>query len=258
MVNADFPGYRLLQFGEIDSTNEEAKRLGAQGETHACWIMAERQNAGRGRRARQWDSPRGNLMTTLYLPERMALTKAGFFSFIAGLALFDTVAHFITATQTQKALRLKWPNDLLFNNAKIAGILLETASLENEMISWIAIGIGLNLRYFPTDTPYPATALLPATGVEVSPLDAQKVLAARFTHYKTLYEAQGFSALRDLWMMRAQGKGERVFVRLPQATKVGIFNDINETGALILQLDNGQREDIFVGDVYFDPPDGGR
>ena len=109
--------YQLLHFETVDSTNEQAKRLAAQGVVQPHWILADAQSAGRGRRGRVWQSPKGNLMATVYQPGRIETKKAGQLSFVAGLALADTVSSLIGP---DGAVSIKWPNDVLVDNKKVA------------------------------------------------------------------------------------------------------------------------------------------
>ena len=153
--------YQLLHFETLDSTNEEAKRLAAQGVVQPHWILADTQSAGRGRRGRVWQSPKGNLMTTVYQPGRIETEKAGQLSFVAGLALADTVSSLIGP---DGAVSIKWPNDVLVGGAKISGILLESGAASDAHLDWVCVGMGLNLAHFPDNTPYLATSIAAHTG----------------------------------------------------------------------------------------------
>ena len=135
---------------------------------------ADSQTAGRGRRGRAWQSPVGNLMTTLYLPISFDAVKAGQLAFVAGLALERTVSALI-GERAQASL--KWPNDVLVDGKKASGILLESAMRDNK-IDWLAIGLGLNLAHHPDDTPYPATSLAAHMDTPANNLAALKILAA--------------------------------------------------------------------------------
>ena len=117
-------GYRLIRFDELDSTNSEARRLAEAGEPGPLWIIAREQTAGRGRRGRIWDSQPGNLAATLLLRPRRRAAVARSLSFAAALAVADMVAHFAP----QPRSRVKWPNDVLLDGRKLAGILLEAAA----------------------------------------------------------------------------------------------------------------------------------
>lgn len=239
-------GYQLLHLAQVDSTNEQAARMAADGVSQPHWIIADEQTAGRGRRGRHWVSPKGNLMTTLYLPIDGKMDDAGNLSFVAGLALAETVSQLVGSHK----VTLKWPNDVLVDGAKISGILLETAS-GGGAANWLAIGMGLNLLAHPEDTPYPATSIKALTGQAPAPLDVLTVLAAAFDRLLITQRDFGFTAILTQWRGWAQNIGGPITVRLENETLQGIFQDIDETGALLLQLENGQRAVVAAGDVFF-------
>lgn len=244
-------GYKLAWFEELDSTNSQARRMGEQGEEGPVWIVAERQTAGRGRRGRAWASPSGNLMCTLYLRPRCSPAKAGELSFVAGLALHDA-ASAIAGPAFSDIIRLKWPNDLLLGGKKASGILLESATQGSGEVSWLAVGIGLNLAEFPEGTEFPATSLAAETGQQVSPREAIAVLAHAFDKWLKIWQGpEGFKPLRDAWAGRAAGLGGTITARLPEETVAGTFVGLDEDGALRLRLDTGAERAISAGDVFF-------
>jgi len=244
-------GYRLSRHDEIDSTNEEAKRLAAAGSPGPVWIVAERQTAGRGRRGRSWTSPTGNLMCTLLLRPGCGPAEAGQLSFVAGLALHEAATALLPEGVAQKA-KLKWPNDLLLDGKKASGILLESESVGGTDVSWLAVGIGLNLAHYPEDTPYPATSLLAESGQSVTVERALTSLAVSFDRWYAIWQQPGgFEAVRKAWLQRAQGVGEEITVRLADETLVGVFQDLSTEGALQLKLPTGEFREIAAGDVFF-------
>ena len=240
-------GYGLKTFDVIDSTNEEAKRLAGAGEPGPVWISAARQTAGRGRRGRVWDSPTGNLAATLMLRPGKPAGECAQLSFVAAIAASAMLADFANAGD----IRVKWPNDILAEGKKIAGILLESASQGGEAPTWLAIGIGVNLAIHPEGTEFPATSLK-ALGVTVpSADDALLHLAAHFAKWYEVWHGQGFAAIRDAWLVRAAGLGTRIRARLATQETHGVFEGIDETGALILRESVGQVRHISAGEVFF-------
>jgi len=240
--------YQLLHLETVDSTNEEAKRMAARGELQPHWIVADAQTAGRGRRGRAWQSPKGNLMTTVYLPSRIETVKAGQLSFVAGLALAETVDTLVGA---DVSVAIKWPNDVLVGGAKISGILLESSAGAEAHLDWVCVGMGLNLAYHPDDTPYPATSIRACTGRAPVHLDVLELLAAAFDRYFQQWQKFGFSVIVNKWRKLAYNLGNEIIVRLEKAELTGVFEDIDETGALMLRADDGQRHIVSAGDVYF-------
>ena len=233
-------GYRRKDYAELDSTNEEARRLAEADEVAPLWISAARQIAGRGRRGRAWDTPAGNLAATLLLRPEASQTVTGQLSFAAALAAAEMVQHFAP----DAAVTVKWPNDVLAEGRKIAGILLEGGS------GWLAIGIGVNLAHHPEGTAFPATSL-PQLGIAPPSCEAAlTVLAARFAHWYDGWMENGFEALRAAWLKRASGLGAPITARLPNETRAGVFEGIDATGALLLNEGTGVRA-IAAGEVFF-------
>ena len=240
-------GYHLHHLPQVDSTNEEARRMALENSLMPTWIIADVQTAGRGRRGRAWDSPSGNLMTTLYLPHAPEPKQAGQLAFVAGLALETTVRHFIGEGAS---VSLKWPNDVLIDGKKASGILLESTQQDPQR-RWLAIGLGLNLATHPQDTPYPATNISAITGKSVSNLQALEVLAAAFEGLYQQWKMGGFAPVLQAWRGVAHGIGRPLVARLENQTIEGIFQDIDETGALQLQDPAGGMHVIDAGDVFF-------
>lgn len=238
--------YHFVKFDEIDSTNEEARRLSAAGEMRPTWILADAQTAGRGRRGRSWTSPLGNLMTTLFWPFSVPVQSAAQLSFVASLAVRDVVASYIPHCRVE----LKWPNDVLVEDAKVAGILLEALSVSNQNVQKLAIGIGVNVAHHPDDTPYPATHI-GAWAETPDRDDVHQKLTASFAQYHLAFEKSGFAPIRKIWLEQARGLGKTIEVRLASGNISGVFEDLNGDGQLCLRLASGDMQLIAAGDVYF-------
>ena len=233
-------GYRRKDYAELDSTNEEARRLAEAGEHGPLWISAAQQTSGRGRRGRAWDMAEGNLAATLLLRPEAAPVVTGQLSFAAALSAAEMVQHFAPAA----AITVKWPNDVLAEGRKIAGILLEGGT------GWLAIGIGVNLAHHPEGTAFPATSL-PQLGIAPPSCDqALGLLAARFAHWYDAWMEKGFETLRAAWLKRASGLGAPITARLPNETRQGVFEGIDASGALLLNEGTGVRA-IAAGEVFF-------
>jgi BirA family biotin operon repressor/biotin-[acetyl-CoA-carboxylase] ligase len=239
-------GYALKSFDEIDSTNEEARRLAGAGVRGPVWISAGRQTAGRGRRGRVWESPTGNLAATLLIAPGKPTSECAQLSFVAAIAACDAVAGFASAE-----FRVKWPNDVLANGRKLAGILLESVSGEAGRPAWLAIGIGINLAHFPPGTEFPATSIA-ALGV-AAPDRGEMLgqLAAHFAKWYEMWTVSGFAPIHDAWLARAAGLGGRIRARLSQEETSGVFEGIDDTGALILREMSGKTRSISAGEVFF-------
>lgn len=236
---------RFEPLGEIDSTNEEAKRRALSGEIGPLWLTAERQSAGRGRRGRAWASTDGNLFATGLFTLQAKPAEAAQLSFAAALAVADLIA---SAAPGARAA-LKWPNDVLIEGRKVAGILLESGAAPGGGL-WLAVGVGINLAHHPEDSERPATDLA-LHGGTIAPDEAVRTLAARFDHWKARWAEAGFAPLRDAWLARAHGLGGRCAVRLDGETVEGVFADLTTEGALRLELPGGGKRFISAGDVFF-------
>lgn len=235
---------------EVDSTNAEAARIAA-GLAGPEWIFALRQNAARGRRGRAWVSPEGNFAATLVMrpqepPEQIALR-----SFVAALALYDAVAEVIGRVE---GLSLKWPNDVLLNGGKLAGILLETVGAGTD-VAYLAIGIGVNLRQAPDPQDVEARALRPVsllseTGMDVPPETFLDALASAYARHEAVFTTLGFAPIRRAWLDRAAKLGEVITARTAGGEVTGRFETVDEAGQLVLSTAKS-RHAIPAADVYF-------
>ena len=233
-------GYALRRFASIDSTNEEAKRSTASGQTGPLWIVTGEQTQGRGRRGRAWVSQRGNLFATLLA--KAAPPVAAQLSFAAGLAVAETLG----AYSPPPDISLKWPNDVLLRGRKAAGILLEFCGNDR-----VAIGIGINLLAHPDGTEFRATSIAVATGTTPDPDDTLARLARRMAAWYETWSRDGFGPVRAAWISRAHGVGSNIRVRLAEREMAGVFEDIDGEGALVLREASGARTRITAGDVFF-------
>jgi BirA family biotin operon repressor/biotin-[acetyl-CoA-carboxylase] ligase len=240
-------GYALREWAEIDSTNEEARRLAGSGERGPVWLRADRQTAGRGRRGRAWESPTGNLAATLLIAPGKPASECAQLSFVTAIAAADTAFGFAPDIE----IKVKWPNDVLAGGRKLSGILLESASGGDGALTFLAIGIGMNLAHFPPDTEFPATSLA-ALGVSVPSASAALTqLAGHFAKWYDVWMTNGFSPIQDAWLARAAGLGTRIRARLTHEETSGVFEGIDGTGALILREAQGRTRTIAAGEVFF-------
>lgn len=237
---------RFAHLSEVDSTNEDARRRALSGERGPIWIRADRQSAGRGRRGRAWTDAGGNLFATGLYTLDTGTERAAQLSFAAALAVGEVA---LAAGVDPALVTLKWPNDVLIGGAKCAGILLESGSLPDRRL-WLAVGIGINLASHPEGTERPATDLSVHADT-MSPEAAVQILAARFQTWFERWRDHGFAPLRDAWLARVHGLGERCEVRLDQETLTGVFADLTPDGRLRLDLADGTRRYIAAGDVFF-------
>lgn len=235
---------------EVDSTNAHALRLAPDLQGPA-WFLGLSQTAGRGRRARNWASPRGNFYATLLLHPTEPAEQVALRSFAAALALRDA---FVALTGLPDSFRLKWPNDVLLNGGKVAGILLESSGLGSK-VQHLAIGIGVNLITHPDAAMVEPGAVQPVSllsesGLRITPEAFLDVLAPAYARWETAFTTQGFAPLRETWLAHAARLGEDIRARTGTATHHGRFETIDSQGNLILAAAGGHMA-IPAAEVFF-------
>lgn len=233
-----------------DSTNAEALRL-APGLVGPAWVMAHDQVSGRGRRGRNWAMPRGNFAGSLVQRFERGAAEAAQLSFVAALALYDALAD---ACGPAARLAIKWPNDVLLNGGKVAGILLESGGSAQSSLT-VVVGIGVNLAAVPEAAlletrAVPPVSVLGETGHTVSPDDFLDLLAGAFAQWQQQFDTYGFTPIRNAWLARAARLGETIIARVGLDEHEGVFEGIDDSGALILQTASGRRV-IPAADVFF-------
>ncbi len=243
-------GYGRRVLAEVDSTNAEAARIAADL-AGPEWILALRQTAARGRRGRAWVNPEGNFAASLVMrpgdtPDQMALR-----SFVASLALYDAC---VTVTGRSAGLALKWPNDVLLNGGKLAGILLESAG-SAAGLTHFTIGIGVNLVAAPDvgeveEGALRPVSLLSATGISVTPEEFLEALAPAYAHYEAQFTQFGFAPIRTAWLDRAARLGEVITARTSRDEFTGTFETVDANGNLVLSTPK-QRYAIPAAEIFF-------
>ena len=242
-------GYRLAKLDSVDSTNAEARRRADMGEPGPLWIWASRQSKGRGRAGREWTSKFGNLYASLLIRLNCALPTASQLALVAGIITYETVAKLI-AYEGRSELLLKWPNDVLLAEEKVAGMLLENASDIKTNNAVVVIGTGINLANHPENLPHPAISL-DAYGLSVTPADALETLAATTHEWLQRWgEGATFPTIRRAWLDRAGPLGRPMVVKLNGVDTEGSYAGLDSDGALRLKTSEGEVL-VTAGDVFF-------
>ena len=237
----------LVAFATLGSTNAEALARAALGERGPLWIVASLQTAGRGRRGRAWVSEPGNLYASLLLTNVAPAASTPEICFVAALALHDAVLDSCPGLAPAR-LTLKWPNDLLLDDEKLAGILVEGSTAANGTVS--VVGFGVNCRNHPHDATLKAIDL-GAAGFAVESAAMLAVLDGAMMRRLTEWDrGRNFAAIRAAWLLRATGLGNAIEVKLPDRTIGGTFEAIDASGCLVLRRSDGVRETIRAGDVF--------
>lgn len=245
---ADWPnGVGRKLYPTLGSTNTEAVRLAKAGEAGPLWVQTLEQTGGKGRRGRAWHSGKGNFFATLLMRPEGGPADAALRSFIAALALRDAL---VAVCGREDIFTLKWPNDVLAQGRKLAGILLEGGE------GYLCVGIGVNLASAPSAEMIEAGAMPPVslfelTGIAPDPQDFQTELATAFARWEGQFTAYGFAPIRAAWLNHAARLGETLTARLPNRTVVGVFETINETGAIVLNTAEG-RVALPAADIFFE------
>jgi BirA family biotin operon repressor/biotin-[acetyl-CoA-carboxylase] ligase len=242
--------WRVVHFDAIDSTSEEARRCAVTGDPGRLWIVADEQSAGRGRRGRIWLSPRGNLYASAVLIDPCAPPIAAQLGFVAGVALARAVKDL------GAAVRLKWPNDLVSNGAKCAGLLVEGISLAEKRIACV-VGIGVNCESAPDGAGYPTTRLADGRGNPVDRRELFTRLAIRFDEALELWlGGAGFEAIRLLWLAYAGPVGERIRIENAAGRREGSFEGLDRDGRLLFRGERGT-EAVESADLWILPASDG-
>ncbi len=240
-------GYEKIVLGTIDSTNAEAARQ-APHLQRPTWIMARQQTDARGRRGRAWAHPRGNFAATLVMRPGGVPGWAALRTFLAANAVFETLALYVP----RDTLSLKWPNDVLLNGRKVAGILLESAGTGGQ-VDWLAIGIGVNLAETPrdyADAAFPPISVAEVAGEVPRQDEFLRLLAGHYATEEMVLERLGFDPIRQDWLERAARLGEEITAQTGSRKVTGIFDTVDDKGQLVLITGTGPVR-IPAAEVYF-------
>ena len=241
-------GFTLHHVETIGSTNDEAARLASNGAPSATIIIADRQTEGRGRLGRTWQSEPGNLHASILLRPDCALQAASQLSLLAGVALVELLAE---RGPDDLDLKLKWPNDVMIDGAKVAGILLESAGDKAGRVAHVIIGIGVNIAWSPDDLDYPVTSLNAAGFTALPPREWLFAYASSLAIWLDRWRRGGFAVVREAWRARSYGLGGPIRLRLDREDVDGRFVDLTEAGALLIERADGSRRELTAGDVIY-------
>lgn len=240
----DWPrGVEHAHFASLDSTNKEARRR-APDQHSPIWISADEQTSGVGRRGRAWSTRAGNFAATLLLPLEAAPAQMALRSFVAILALGDAIAQLLPSDAEK--ISYKWPNDLLFDQCKVSGILLEVVAPNK-----LAIGIGVNTNHAPEPSKLEQSAFAPSDfGGRIDNAVLLLALANAFQTREAQLNTYGFLPIKEAWLSKAANLGQSIIARTTSGEMTGIFHDLDEDGQLILDA-QGEKIRIAAAEIYF-------
>ena len=235
----------VQSFAELGSTQDTLKELADHGAPEGTAIQALSQKNGRGRHGREWQSPLGNLYLSVLLRPMCSANKAGQISLFTALALANAMKDVLAA---DTVALVKWPNDILIEGRKCAGILLDTVLSPQGEIQQVIIGMGVNM----TSAPAGIGTFLNEHCVKKPDLTIfREKLLAQLSFYYDMWQQEGFATIREEWLSMTYAPGAIVSVKLGEMMQRGAFAGIDENGNLLLRGDEGNMRVISAGDVYF-------
>ena len=246
VLETSWAGKEILYFDTIDSTNEEAKRQAQAGAGHGTLVLAELQQAGKGRRGRSFDSPQGaGIWMSLVIKDDIEPSKASILTLVMGLAAAKAV-ECVTSLKPQ----IKWPNDLILNGKKLCGILTEM-SLEGDRIGHIVIGVGINVHNeeFPEEIAEVATSVYQETGERICRANLLAEVLKQFEYFYKIYKQTfDMSDLMQEYNACLINRGRQVQVLDPKGSYLGQALGINDQGDLLVETENEVRQ-VFSGEA---------
>ena len=244
MKSKNYKKYRIFEYDELGSSNDEAMKMAGLGHFgDGDLVVAKCQNKGRGRLGRVWVSEIGNLYFSLILQPKLPISRISEISFVAIVALRLAIAEILPKNGQ---IYNKWPNDLLVNDKKVAGLLLES-QIKGEKCDFVVVGIGVNLVSKPAKTMFEA-ACLQDFGIKIAPNGLLERFLDKFDEIYDNWLKFGFLGIRNLWLQKAWKIGEKISINQKGEILQGIFQDLDLQGNLVL-LQNGQLQKVVVGDV---------
>lgn len=237
MKSWSYQRFTIYEFSELESTNNKAMDLVLSRQLFdGDVVLANKQTGGKGRDGRQWISPEGNLYFSLILTSSTAVEKIPQISFIAAISLRDSLE------KLSSKIELKWPNDVLLNGKKLAGILLENDSRN------VILGVGVNVDSFPTDVIFPATSLK-EQNLEISREELLKNFLNKFEINYQNWQNFGFSGIRNSWLRTPYNLGKVIEIRDGNIRQRVIFKDLDEEGNMVVDKD-GEMKKLTMVDVF--------
>jgi BirA family biotin operon repressor/biotin-[acetyl-CoA-carboxylase] ligase len=234
--------WRIRRFDEIDSTNRYVLDAARDGAEAGLVVVAEHQRAGRGRRGRSWTAPAGSsLLMSVLLRPRLAADEVQVVTMAAAVALVDAVRA-VAGVDAD----LKWPNDLLVGDRKLAGLLAEADITGSGTVRAVVVGIGCNVHWdgFPAELDAYATACDREAGRRI---DRSALLDAFLTAFASRIDT--LETVRGDYRARLATLGRAVRVELADATVEGIATDVDGHGRLVVQPEEGPPVVVAAGDV---------
>jgi BirA family transcriptional regulator, biotin operon repressor / biotin---[acetyl-CoA-carboxylase] ligase len=229
---------------KLTSTQDVIKEMARMGHPEGTVVQALQQTAGRGRHGRGWVSDKGNLYLSLMLKPASDARHIGQMGLLTGLAVAETIRKYM---EDPDVVQLKWPNDVLLDGHKCAGMLIETQLTPKNSLSWVAVGIGINVSSAPlglgecmdhySNKPFSLTAI-------------RTTLLTNIDKYYVMWSQQGFDPIKENWLKYAHRKGTKVKVRIGPQIEEGTFYGIDDEGNLMITDHDLRMKKVTAGEVY--------
>ncbi len=243
-LNTKFIGKKINYFDKVSSTMDEAMQLGMQGAQEGTLIIAESQGKGRGRLGRLWDSPKyKGIYLSLILRPDISPNHCPTLTLLAAVSICEAVSS-VCGLDCQ----IKWPNDILIHHKKIAGILTEL-NAEMDRVSFVLIGIGLNVNNDKKDLVSGATSLREQKKEDINRIELLQELLRRIEENYVTFQKEGPQVILDKWRKNSLTLGARVKVACQKEHLEGEAIDIDSDGGLLIRKDSGIIEKVMSGDV---------
>lgn len=238
---------KIFHYQEIDSTNNKAKQLAAEGVEHGSLIVAERQTAGRGRRGRTWISDEAdNIYMSVLLRPKFAPDKAPMLTLVMAYSAAKALRNL-----TGMDIQIKWPNDLVWNGRKLVGILTEMSVKEGK-IEYVVVGVGVNVNteYFAKEVEDTAVSIRQATGKMWKKETLITSIMQQFLEdYKVFEQVENLSNIQTAYNELLVNAGREVCILGEKESYRAKALGINEFGELLVLREDGTKEAIYAGEV---------
>ncbi len=241
-------GREIFHSIEVTSTNDLAKEMAVEGADEGTIIISETQIRGRGRLGRKWLSPRGGIWFSVILRPEISTGEIQKLTFVAALAVAKTVIK-----NLKLEAQIKWPNDVLVNNKKVCGILTEVKS-SNDVIDFVIVGIGINanvdVKRFPENLKMSITSLKEEMKKEISREKLLLALLEELEYYYKAFKQHKFDLILEEWKSLTNTLNAYVEVSRLDKKVQGLAVDVDQDGALLIKLEDGNIIRIISGDVH--------
>jgi BirA family biotin operon repressor/biotin-[acetyl-CoA-carboxylase] ligase len=237
MKNYNIGMFKIEHYYEVDSTQPIAKEFATKGADEGLIIMATKQKSGYGRIKRVWSSNIGGLFASIILRPKIHPKDASKLALLSGIALNITLCEYKVDSN------IKWPNDLIVNNKKIAGVLIEMAA-QSDRVDWIVVGIGMNINNeLPSDLCDIAITLKNVLKKDINSFEFLTILLRNFEKLYISFKKEGFSQFVDLYNSKIAYKNERVKINtndeINSSVICGTNIGIDEDGMIVIDTGNG-------------------